>query len=104
MFLPISLAKCLLFITIVFSIGLIGIFTARSSIITILMSLEIMLLAINLGFVCCSLAFDDSSGQLFALFILAVAAAESAIGLAIFVVYYRLRGSIFVDTLNLLKG
>jgi len=98
------LVKCWLFILTLFLIGLMGIFMARRSIITILMSIEIMLLASNLGLISCSIAYDDAVGQIFALFVLAVAAAEAAIGLAIFVVYYRLKGSIFIDTINVLKG
>lgn len=76
----------------------------RKNFIIILMSIEIMLLAINLNFIFFSLYLDDMLGQLFALYILTVAAAESAIGLAILVVYYRLKGIIAVDNISALKG
>ena len=68
------------------------------------MSIEIMLLAINLNFIFFSIYLDDIMGQIFSLYILTVAAAESAIGLAILVVYYRLRGVISIDNISLLKG
>jgi len=69
-----------------------------------LMSIELMLLAVNLNFLIFSVFLDDMMGQLFALFILTVAAAESAIGLAILVVYYRIRGTVAVEYINLIKG
>ena len=68
------------------------------------MSIELMLLAVNLNFLIFSVFLDDMMGQLFALFILTVAAAESAIGLAILVVYYRVRGTVAVELINLIKG
>lgn len=68
------------------------------------MSIELMLLAVNLNFLIFSVFLDDMMGQLFALFILTVAAAESAIGLAILVVYYRIRGTVAVEYINLIKG
>ena len=89
---------------ILFFIGIWGIFVTRKNFIIILMSIEIMLLAINLNFIFFSLYLDDMLGQLFALYILTVAAAESAIGLAILVVYYRLKGIIAVDNISALKG
>jgi len=87
-----------------FLIGLCGIFLNRKNIIIILMSIELMLLAINLNFIIFSIFLDDILGQLFALLILTVAAAESAIGLALLVVYYRIRGTISIEFINLMKG
>ena len=89
---------------IIFFLGTIGIFLNRKNVIVILMSIELMLLAVNLNFISSSYFLDDLSGQLFAIFILTVAAAESAIGLAILVVFYRLRGIISVDFINSIKG
>jgi len=79
-------------------------FLNKKNIIIMLMSLELMLLAVNLNFVLCSVYLDDFMGQIFALFILTVAAAESAIGLAILVVYSRVRGSISIEMIRLLNG
>jgi len=76
----------------------------RRNIIIILMSIELMLLAVNLNFIIYSVFLDDLLGQIFALFVLTVAAAESAIGLAILVVYFRVRGSIAMGTINLMQG
>jgi len=87
-----------------FLLGLWGIFLNRKNIIIMLMSIELMLLAINMNFVFFSVYLDDIIGQVFALFVLTVAAAESAIGLALLVVYYRVRGTIAVDFISLLKG
>jgi NADH-quinone oxidoreductase subunit K len=87
-----------------FLIGLTGIMLNRSNIITVLMSIELMLLAVNLNFIVYSVYLDDLFGQVFAIFVLTVAAAESAIGLAILVVYFRVRGSIAVETMNLMQG
>lgn len=89
---------------LLFIIGIWGIFVTRKNFIIILMSIEIMLLSINLNFIFFSLYLDDLIGQIFSLYILTVAAAESAIGLAILVVYYRLRGIISIDHISLLKG
>jgi NADH-quinone oxidoreductase subunit K len=89
---------------ILFILGLWGIFLNRKNLILILMSIELMLLAVNLNFILFSIVLDDLFGQLFALFILTVAAAESAIGLAILVAFYRLRGSIAINYLNTMKG
>lgn len=89
---------------ILFLIGMGGIFLNRKNIIIMLMSVELMLLAINLNFILFSVYLDDILGQIFALFVLTVAAAESAIGLAILVVYYRVRGSIAVASIHLIKG
>ena len=90
--------------TILFFIGLFGIVLNRKNILVILMSIELMLLAINLNFVIFSNSIDDIMGQLFALFVLTVAAAESAIGLAILVIYYRLRGNILIEKSHLMRG
>ena len=90
--------------TILFFIGLFGIVLNRKNILIVLMSIELMLLAINLNFVIFSNSLDDIIGQVFALLVLTVAAAESAIGLALLVVYYRVRGTIAVEFINLMKG
>jgi NADH-quinone oxidoreductase subunit K len=90
--------------TLLFLIGIWGIFLNRKNIIIMLMSIELMLLAINMNFLLFSVYLDDIVGQVFALFVLTVAAAESAIGLALLVVYYRVRGTIAVEFINLLKG
>ncbi len=89
---------------IVFSIGLLGIILNRRNLILMLMSIELMLLATNINFVAFSSDFHDMVGQVFSLFILTVAAAEAAIGLAILVVYYRQHRSIRVDDLSQMKG
>lgn len=89
---------------LLFTIGVFGIFWARKSIITILMSIELMLLAVNINFVAFSAYFNDLVGQLFTLFVLTVAAAEAAIGLAILVVYNRNRGTIDVEDISTMKG
>jgi len=89
---------------ILFLLGIWGIFLNRKNIIVMLMSIELMLLAVNLNFLLFSVYLDDVVGQVFALLILTVAAAESAIGLALLVVYYRVRGTIAVEFINLLKG
>ncbi|MEM7044754.1 MAG: NADH-quinone oxidoreductase subunit NuoK [Pseudomonadota bacterium] len=89
---------------ILFTTGIFGIFLNRKNVIVILMSIELMLLAINLNFVAFSAYLGDLAGQVFTMFILTVAAAEAAIGLAILVVYFRNRGSIEVDDINLMKG
>ena len=89
---------------ILFTLGIFGIFLNRKNVIVILMSVELMLLAVNINLVAFSSFLGDLTGQIFALFILTVAAAEAAIGLAIVVVYYRNRGSIAVDDINLMKG
>src|SRR4249919_3088989 len=87
-----------------FTIGVVGIFLNRKNIIIILMSVELILLAVNLNFVAFSAFLGDLVGQVFALFVLTVAAAEAAIGLAILVVYFRNRGTIAVEDINLMKG
>ncbi len=89
---------------ILFTIGVFGIFINRKNIIVILMSIELILLAVNINLVAFSSSRGDLTGQIFALFILTVAAAEAAIGLAILVVYFRNRGSIAVEDINTMKG
>jgi NADH-quinone oxidoreductase subunit K len=96
--------KYLFVTTFLFLIGLSGIFLNRKNIIILLMSIELMLLAINFNFIIFSVFLDDILGQLFALLILTVAAAESAIGLAILIIYYRIRGAIAIELINLIKG
>ena len=100
----IDLAKYLTVALILFLIGISGIILNRKNIIVMLMSIELMLLAVNLNFIIFSVYLDDVMGQLFAILILTVAEAESAIGLAILVVYYRVRGSITVENIHLLRG
>ncbi len=87
-----------------FTLGILGIFLNRKNVIIILMSVELMLLAVNINLVAFSHFRADLVGQVFALFVLTVAAAEAAIGLAIIVVYFRNRGSIAVEDVNLMKG
>tara|TARA_Y100000992_G_scaffold244191_1_gene175292 strand:+ start:167 stop:478 length:312 start_codon:yes stop_codon:yes gene_type:complete len=89
---------------IIFLIGVVGIFLNRKNIIVILMSIELILLAVNINLVSFSIFMNDISGQIFTLFILTVAAAEAAIGLAIIVVYYRNSGTIRVEEIENLKG
>ena len=90
--------------SIIFSIGLLGIFINRKNIITILMSIELMLLAVNINFIGFSNNLNDLSGQIFALFILVVAAAEAAVGLAILTIFFKRSGSISVDEINKMRG
>lgn len=89
---------------ILFTIGVFGIFLNRKNVIIIMMSIELLLLAVNVNLVAFSAYLGDLQGQVFAMFILTVAAAEAAIGLAILVVYFRNRGSIEVDDINMMKG
>ena len=89
---------------LVFVIGVMGIFLNRKNVIIILMSIELILLAVNINLVAFSTHLGDIVGQVYALFVLTVAAAEAAIGLAILVVFFRNRGSIAVDDINLMKG
>jgi NADH-quinone oxidoreductase subunit K len=100
----IGLGQYLAVAAILFTIGVLGIFFNRKNVIIILMSIELILLAVNINFVAFSAFLGDLVGQVFALFVLTVAAAEAAIGLAILVVYYRNRGSIAVEDVNLMKG
>ncbi|MCE2926993.1 MAG: NADH-quinone oxidoreductase subunit NuoK [Rickettsiales bacterium] len=90
--------------SLLFTIGICGIFLNRKNIITILMSVELILLSVNINFVAFSVMLGDLSGQIFAMFILTVAAAEAAIGLAILVIYFRNRGTIAVEDVNMMRG
>ncbi|QJP12888.1 NADH-quinone oxidoreductase subunit NuoK [Starkeya sp. ORNL1] len=89
---------------ILFTLGTLGIFLNRKNVIVILMSIELILLAVNINLVAFSVFLGNITGQIFALFVLTVAAAEAAIGLAILVVFYRNRGSIAVEDINTMKG
>jgi NADH-quinone oxidoreductase subunit K len=100
----ISLTHYLVVAAILFTLGVTGIILNRKNIIVILMSVELILLSVNLNFVAFSHELGDLVGQVFALFVLTVAAAEAAIGLAILVAFYRNRGTIAVEDINSLKG
>ena len=100
----ISLGHYLILAATIFTIGVVGIFLNRKNIIVILMSIELILLAVNINLVSFSIYMNDLVGQIFTLFILTVAAAEAAIGLAIIVVYYRNSSTIRVEDINSLKG
>jgi len=89
---------------VLFTLGVFGIFLNRKNVIVILMSVELILLAVNINFVAFATHLGDITGQVFALIVLTVAAAEAAIGLAILVVFYRNRGSIAVEDVNVMKG
>ena len=102
--LEIGLSHYLILAGAVFTIGVVGIFLNRKNVIVILMSIELMLLAVNINFVAFSTYLNDLSGQVFSLFILTVAAAEAAIGLAILVVFFRTKGSIAVEDISSMKG
>ena len=102
--LEIGLGHYLTVSAILFTLGIFGIFLNRKNVIIILMSIELMLLAVNINMVAFSTQLQDLVGQIFAMFVLTVAAAEAAIGLAILVTYYRNRGSIAVEDVNLMKG
>jgi NADH-quinone oxidoreductase subunit K len=102
--LEIGLAHYLTVAAVLFTLGIFGIFLNRKNVIIILMSVELMLLAVNINFVAFSAFLHDLVGQIFAMFVLTVAAAEAAIGLAILVVYFRNRGTIAVEDINLMKG
>ena len=100
----IALTHYLIVAAILFTIGIAGIILNRKNIIIILMSVELILLSVNLNLVAFSTHSGDLTGQIFAIFILTVAAAEAAIGLAILVTYFRNRGSIAVEDINMMKG
>tara|TARA_E500000331_G_C16787009_1_gene510627 strand:+ start:162 stop:473 length:312 start_codon:yes stop_codon:yes gene_type:complete len=100
----IGLSHYLILGAIIFTIGVIGIFLNRKNIIVILMSIELILLAVNINLVSFSIYLQDLSGQIFTMFILTVAAAEAAVGLAIIVIYYKNRGTIEVEQIKSLKG
>jgi len=102
--LGIGLGHYLTVAAILFTLGVFGIFINRKNVIVILMSVELLLLAVNLNMVAFSAELGDLQGQIFALLILTVAAAEAAIGLAVLVIFYRNRGSIAVEDVNLMKG
>jgi len=102
--LTIGLTHYLVVAAILFTLGVAGITLNRKNIIVILMSVELILLSVNLNFVAFSQSLADLTGQVFALFVLTVAAAEAAIGLAILVAFYRNRGTIAVEDINSLKG
>ena len=89
---------------ILFTLGVLGIFLNRKNLIVILMAIELILLSVNINLVAFSQALGDMVGQVFAMFVLTVAAGEAAIGLAILVIYFRGRGSIAVDDVNRMKG
>ena len=99
-----SITNYLTVASILFLTGISGIILNRKNIIIMLMSLELMLLAVNVNFILCSVYLDDFMGQIFALFILTVAAAESAIGLAILILYSRVRGTIAIESIRMLNG
>ncbi|MCA7010080.1 NADH-quinone oxidoreductase subunit NuoK [Wolbachia endosymbiont of Tribolium confusum] len=99
----IGLNHFLIVAAVLFTIGVCGIFINRKSIINILLSIEILLLAININLVAFSAFMNDIVGQIFVMFVLTVAAAESGVGLAILVVYYRSRGNIDIEQANLMK-
>jgi len=100
----IGLGHYLTLAAIIFTIGIIGIFLNRKNVIIILMSIELILLAVNINLVSFSIYLQNLVGQVFAMFILTVAAAEAAVGLAIIVIYYKNKGSINVEQISSLKG
>ncbi len=100
----IGLGHYLVLAAALFTIGIFGIFLNRKNVIIILMSIELLLLSVNINLVAFSSYLHDMTGQIFAMFVLTVAAAEAAIGLAILVSYFRRRGSIEVEDINRLKG
>ncbi|OSQ48784.1 MULTISPECIES: NADH-quinone oxidoreductase subunit NuoK [Thalassospira] len=100
----IGLAHYLTVAAILFTLGIFGIFMNRKNVIIIMMSIELMLLAVNINLVTFSSFLGDLVGQVFTIFVLTVAAAEAAIGLAILVVYFRNRGTIAVEDINMMKG
>ena len=102
--LEIGLSHYLTVAAILFTLGIFGIFLNRKNVIIIMMSIELMLLAVNINFVAFSHFLNDLVGQIFTMFVLTVAAAEAAIGLAIVVVFFRNRGTIEVEEINQLKG
>ena len=100
----IGLGHYLILSAIIFSVGVVGIFLNRKNVIIILMSIELILLSANINLVSFSIYLQDLIGQVFTMFILTVAAAEAAVGLAIIVIYYKNKGSIDVEQINSLKG
>ena len=104
MMLPVPLSHYLAVSAILLVMGIFGIFLNRKNVIIILMSIELILLAVNINLVAFSAFLHDLTGQIFAMFVLTVAAGEAAIGLAILVIYFRGRGTIAVDDVNRMKG
>ncbi len=102
--LEIGLSHYLSLSAVLFVLGIFGIFLNRKNVIVILMSIELILLAVNINMVAFSAELGDLTGQVFAMFVLTVAAAEAAIGLAILVVFFRVHGSIAVEDINVMKG
>ena len=100
----VGLIHYLVVAALLFTMGVLGIFLNRKNIIVILMAIELILLSVNLNLVAFSAALNDLVGQIFAMFVLTVAAGEAAIGLAILVIYFRGRGTISVDDVNRMKG
>ena len=100
----IALGHYLFVAAVLFTLGILGIFLNRKNVIVILMCVELMLLAVNINFVAFSVRLGDLVGQVFAMFVLTVAAAEAAIGLAILVVYFRNRGTIQVEDIRMMRG
>ncbi len=100
----VDLSHYLAVAAILFTTGVFGIFLNRKNVIIIMMSIELMLLAVNINFVAFSVVLHDLAGQVFAMFVLTVAAAEAAIGLAILVCYFRNRGTIQVEDIGMMKG
>ena len=100
----VGLGHYLVLSAIIFAIGIAGIFLNRKNVVVILMSIELILLAVNINLVSFSIYLQDITGQIFTMFILTVAAAEAAVGLAIIVVYFKNKGSINVEHINSLKG
>ena len=100
----VGLGHYLTLAAIIFTTGIIGIFLNRKNVIIILMSIELMLLAVNINLVSFSIFLQNITGQIFTMFILTVAAAEAAVGLAIIIIYYKNKGSINVDQIDSLKG
>ena len=100
----ISLGHYLTLAAVIFTIGIVGIFINRKNVIIILMSIELILLAVNINLVSFSIYLQNIVGQIFTMFILTVAAAEAAVGLAIIIIYYKNKGSINVEKIDSLKG
>ena len=100
----VGIGHYLVLAAVLFTLGVFGIFLNRKNVIVILMSIELMLLAVNINLVAFSVHLGNLIGQVFAMFVLTVAAAEVSIGLAILVVYIRVRGTIEVEDINLMKG
>jgi len=100
----IQLTHYLILSAIIFTTGIVGIFIDRKNVIIILMSIELILLAVNINLISFSIYLQDMTGQIFTMLILTVAAAEAAIGLAIIVIFYRSKGSVEVENINQMKG